>query len=269
MKKAIRLTENDLRIIIKESVKKVLNEDGTMFYKGQVFKYKGDFDAKQKKAWLAWKKTIDDAEARERGEEVKAPVKKKRATKSKTDDAMVEGEASPRALALNVKNLIYDKSLKSIYVFFTHGSISFGNNAMKKISALYNNNVEKNLFFSYNELYRCIEKTISEIESWGRKNEHAVYDRARKLSFYLRDMGEVLGLLSSKTDELRNNGTFKSLGDIPVLVGRGNGRELGLLNLPFAKQTSLRKVQQRLYSSAESLEQIADAGRNPFDYDID
>jgi hypothetical protein len=251
-----------------ESINEDVNEDGTMTHKGQIFQYKGDFDAKQRKAWLAWRKQIDDAEARARGEEVPEPEKPKRTRKTKSvDDGLGEEQASPKALALNVKNLIYDKALKSIFVFFTHGEVSYGPKIMQRIVLIYQKVAKKNLFVAYNSLYRNIEKTIEEIESWGRKNEHAVYERAMKLSYYLRDLGEVLSEFNSATKELSDNGTLASLGNVPALTSRGNGRELGLLNLVFVKQSNLRKTLQKLYSTADSLEEISKNGRNPFDYD--
>jgi len=272
MRQLIRLTESDLHRIVKESVRKALreiNEDGTMTYKGQIFKYKGDYDAKQKKAYLGWRKAIDDAEARERGEEVPEPVKPKRTIKSKTvDDAIGEDQASPKGLAANVKKLVYDTALASVKGFIRNGERQFGPNAIRTLINMFKKEAGEDLFVKYNTIYNDISQTISEIESWGRKNEYAVYERASKLADLLRDLNDVLLELSNTCKTLVQNNKINSVFGKDANVIMGNGNSLGLKSLIFAKNAkAFSSVSNMLLTNADKLDEISKNGRNPFDYD--
>lgn len=274
MKNIIRLTESDLHKIIKESVVKILNEDvnedGTMTHKGQIFQYKGDFDAKQRKAWLAWRKQIDDAEARARGEEVPEPEKPKRTRKPKSaDDAIGEDQASPKALALNVKKLVSDQALISVKGFISNGERQFGPNAIKTLVNIFKKEAGgKDLFVVFNRIYTAITETIEEIENWGRKNEYAVYERASKLANLLRDMDEILDEMSKVYNSLVNKKVIERIFGNNANVIMGNGHSLGLRSLIFAKSSvALAKVTGNLLYNASKLDEISKNGRNPFDYD--
>ena len=289
MRQVIRLTESDLHRIVKESVRKALNEineDGKMYYKGQIFSYKGDYDAKQKKAYLRWRKAIDDAELRERGEEVQEPEKPKRTIKSKTvDDAIGEDQASPKALALNVKNLLYDKALKTIFVFVWHGDISFKREQINRIHSLYKGANFKDRgvdpLNKFNTIYRNIEVRIKDIENWGKKNEHAVYNKVFEIAYLLEDMNDLLTTLCKITMKLKQENKFaeftKSVdpqtGQVvvnnrpPVLYGRGGNREYGLFGLAFASPQALDNVQSEILKNINMLKDISKNGRNPMDYD--
>lgn len=291
MRNIIRLTEGDLHSIIKESVRKIIKEamteDGKMTYKNQIFQYKGDFDNTVRKRWMAWRKAIDDAEARERGEEVPEPEKPKRTRRSKTeDDSIGTEQASPKALALNVKNLIYDKALKTIYVFVWHGDISFKKEQIKRIHALYTGENLKNgredPLNKFNLIYRDIERRIKDIENWGSKNEHAVYNKVYELAYLLEDLNDVLVTLCKITVNLKQKGKFEEFKNITdpqtgkvigidnrpaVLYGRGGNREYGLLGLAFASPQALDKIQGEILSTANMLKDISKNGRDAFDYD--
>lgn len=272
MRQLIRLTESDIHRIVKESVRKALreiNEDGIMTYKGQIFKYKGDYDAKQKKAYLGWRKAIDDAEARERGEEVPEPVKPKRTRKSKTvDDAIGEDQASPKGLAANVKKLVSDTALASVKGFIRHGERQFGPNAIRTLINMFKKVAGEDLFVKYNTIYNNISQTISEIESWGRRNEYAVYERASKLADLLRDLNDVLLELSNTYNTLVQNNKINSVFGKDANVIMGNGNSLGLKSLIFAKNAkAFSSVSNMLLTNADKLDEISKNGRNPFDYD--
>ena len=273
MKNVIRLTESDLHRIIKESVGRVLNEaikeDGQMTYKGQIFSYKGDFDARQRKAWLAWRKRIDDAEARERGEEVPEPVKPKKTRKPKTtDDAIGEDQASPRGLAANVRKLVSDQALTSVKGFIRHGEKEFGPNATRTLVNMFRKVAGEDLFVKYNIIYNNISQTCSEIESWGRNNEYAVYERASKLANLLRDLNDALFELSEVYTKLVEGNKIVSVFGSNANVIMGSGNALGLKSLIFAKGASaFSKVSNLLLTNADKLDEISKNGRDAFDYD--
>lgn len=273
MKSVIRLTEADLHRIIKESVGRILNEaieeDGQMHYKGQIFTYKGDFDARQRKAWMAWRKRIDDAEARERGEEVPEPVKPKKTRKPKNvDDAIGEDQASPKGLAANVRKLVSDPALTSVKGFIRHGERQFGPNAIRTLVNMFKKVAGEDLFVKYNGIYNNIAQTCSEIESWGRNNEHAVYERAGKLANLLRDLNDALLELSEAYTNLVQGNKIVSVFGNNANIIMGNGNSLGLKSLIFAKNAkAFSKVSNLLLTNANKLDEISKNGRDALDYD--
>jgi hypothetical protein len=271
MKKIVRLTENDLHRIINESVKRVLkeaiNEDGKFFYKGQVFQYKGEYDARVKRAFLKWKKQIDDAEARARGEEIPEEIPPKKIKGGKKEE-IVNDQASPRALAQNVKKLLYDKSLASVKGFKDNGERQFGPKPLATLVNLFKKEAGEDLFIKFNMIYTGITEAASEIETWGKRNEHAVYERARKISMWLRDMDEILERMGETYQSLMNKGKIVSAFGNNANIIIGNGHSLGISSLIFAKGgTELSKVTGNLLYIANKLEEIANNGRDPLEYD--
>jgi hypothetical protein len=268
MKQLIRLTESDLHRIIKESIKSILYEDTRITYKGRVFDYKGDDNKEFKKLFAKFKTQVDAADAAERGETLPEPQKQKRQRKKKQEQ--IASETSPKTLALGVKNLIYDKTLNSVYVFGTHGVRSFGAEKVDKLFEIYSEKTDGNLFYQYDVVYGEIVNTVNEIENWGRKNEHAVYERAHKLAELLENLKNILLNLRNTTESIKQEGGFAEIANTPILVGRGNGRELGVFNLIFAARAEkFSKIIQMLIKNAKLLYKISDNGRNPFDYDPD
>ena len=285
MRQLIRLTESDLHRIIKESVKRVLNEATIKYYKGRVFKYTGDDNREFKKLFAKFKAQVDAADAAERGEQLPQQQKPKR-TRKKPQEAITTEQASPKALAANVKKLIYDKALKTIFVFVWHGDVSFKKEQINRIHALYTGENIKNgredPLNKFNTIYRDIERRVNDIENWGSKNEHAVYNKVFELSYLLEDLNEVLTTLCKDTITLKQQGKFEEFKNVidpetgeiigvddrpAVLYGRGGNREYGLLGLAFASPKSLDKVQTEIYKNIEVLRNISKNGRNPFDYD--
>jgi len=289
MRNIIRLTESDFHRIINESVRKIIKEamteDGTMTYKNQVFQYKGDFDNATRKRWMAWRKRIDDAEARERGEEVPEPEKPKRGKKQQKE-TMSDDQASPKALAANVKNLIYDKALKTVFVFVWHGDVSFKKEQINRIHALYTGENIKNgredPLNKFNTIYRDIERRVNDIENWGSKNEHAVYNKVYELAYLLEDLNNVLVTLCKITINLKQKGKFEEFKKVidpqtkqvigidnrpAVLYGRGGNREYGLLGLVFASPQNLDKLQTEILNNIRILKDISKNGRDAFEYD--
>lgn len=266
----IRLTESDLKRIIKESVRIALNEmneDGTFIHKGQVFKYKGDWDAATKKRYLAWKKAIDDAEARERGEEVPEPEKPKRKKRGPKEE-VIDDQASPKALAANVKKLLYDKALASVKGFKDNGERQFGPKALAVLVNLFKKEAGEDLFVKFNMIYTGITAAADEIETWGRRNEHAVYERARKISMWLKDMDEILEKMGATYRKLMASGKIANAFGNSANIIIGNGHSLGVSSLIFAKAgAQLGKVTGNLLFIANKLEEIANNGRDPMEYD--
>jgi hypothetical protein len=282
MRQLIRLTESDLHRIIKESIKSILYEDTRITYKGRVFDYKGDDNKEFKKLFAKFKAQVDAADAAERGEQLPQQQKPKR-TRKKPQEAITTEQASPKALAANVKKLIYDKALKTIFVFVWHGDVSFKKEQINRIHALYTGlNKGENPLNKFNTIYRDIERRVDDIENWGNKNEHAVYNKVFELSYLLEDLNEVLTTLCKDTITLKQQGKFEEFKNVidpetgevigvddrpAVLYGRGGNREYGLLGLAFASPKSLDKVQTEIYKNIEVLRNISKNGRNPFDYD--
>lgn len=273
MRNIIRITESDLHSIISESVRKIIKEgmaeDGKMTYKGQVFQYKGDFDNATRKRWMAWRKQIDDAEAREMGMEAPEPEKPK-SNKKQQKEVMGDGQASPKALALNVKKLVSDPALISVKGFIKHGERQFGPNAIRILINMFKKVAGEDLFVKYNIIYTGITQTVSEIESWGKRNEYAVYERASKLANLLRDLNDVLLELSNAYISLIQSNKINNVFGKDANVIIGNGNSLGLKSLIFAKNAkAFSKVSNLLLANANKLEEIANNGRDPFDYEID
>lgn len=265
MKKIIRLTESDLHRIINESIKEILKEEDSplkVMIDGEIIPFK---NAREYKKYMERRKARQEREAAlARGEEPPQPKK----TRKKPQEKIADNQASPKALAVNVKNLIYDKALNSIKVFISHGERSYGKPTMDRLAALYEKVAGENLFIKYNSTYREIEATVSDIISWGRKNEHAVYDRAFKLGNLLRDLGDILGRLCNATYDLKRGGAFNTFSGSAIITGRGNGRELGLKDLIFmGRAENLYKTQKALNDSADMLTNISKNGRDAFEYD--
>lgn len=272
MRQRIRLTEGDLHSIIKESVRKIIKEamaeDGKMAYKNQIFQYKGDFDNTVRKRWMAWRKAIDDAEARERGEEVPEPKKTPKKVKGGKKEEIVNDQASPRTLAQNVKKLLYDKSLVSVKGFKDNGERQFGPKPLATLVNLFKKEAGEDLFIKFNMIYTGITEAASEIETWGKRNEHAVYERARKISMWLRDMDEILERMGETYQNLMSKGKIVSAFGNNANIIIGNGHSLGISSLIFAKGgAELSKVTGNLLYIANKLEEIANNGRDPLEYD--
>lgn len=250
---------------VSESIRKVLNEDTVFTLYGQTYRFK---DGEERKAAQFKKKLIDQhkrEEAIARGEE---PPKPPKPTRKPKPEAIGDEQASPKALAANIKNLLYDKSLASVKGFKDNGERQFGPNAIKMLVNLFSKEAGEDLFVKFNIIYTGITSTIEEIESWGRKNEYAVYERARKLAYLLQDMDEVLEKMGETYQTLMNNKSIiKAFGNNANVI-IGNGHSLGLSSLIFAKGGSeLSKVTGNLLFNANKLMDIADSGRDAFDYD--
>lgn len=269
MKNVIRLTESDLHRIIKESVGRVLNEATRQFYKGRVFDYKGDDNREFKRLFKKFKAQVDAAEAAERGETLPQAEKPKRKRKPKTtDDAIGEDQASPRGLAANVRKLVSDQALASVKGFIRHGEREFGPNATRTLVNMFRKVAGEDLFVKYNIIYNNISQTCSEIESWGRNNEYAVYERASKLANLLRDLNDALFELSEAYTKLvEGNKIVSVFGDNANII-MGSGNSLGLKSLIFARGASaFSKVSNLLLTNADKLDSISKNGRDAFDYD--
>lgn len=262
MKTTIRLTERELKKIINESVKRILKEDVQFELYGQHYNIKGaDAD---KKAKALMKKLIAQRKA-ERGEKV-APPKKREKPK---EEVIGDEQASPKALAANVKKLVTDTALISVKGFIDHSQRQFGINPTNTVLNVFKKEAGgTDLFFKYNGIYRNILATVDEIENWGRKNEYAVYERVRKLGYLLEDMSDVLDEMGRVYENLIQKKVFiRVLGDKANVI-YGNGHSLGLRSLIFAKGgVALSKLTGTLLSIANKLITISDNGRDPLDYD--
>ena len=264
------LVENKLNRIIKESIKDVLNEATIKYYKGRVFKYTGEDNREFKRLFKKFMAQVDAADAAERGETPPQEEKPKRTRKPKSaDDAIGEDQASPKALALNVKKLVSDQALISVKGFISNGERQFGPNAIKTLVNIFKKEAGgKDLFVLFNRIYTAITETIEEIENWGMKNEYAVYERASKLANLLRDMDEILDEMSKVYNSLVNKKIIERIFGNNANVIMGNGHSLGLRSLIFAKSSvALAKVTGNLLYNASKLDEISKNGRNPFDYD--
>lgn len=248
--KLIRLTESDLHNIIRESVRRVIEEAEEIFITVNGVPM-------TKKQWLKYKKE------KEKKMGIVPPKKPK-----KEEEGMGEEQASPRALAVNVKKLVTDTSLISIKGFINNGERQFGPNAIRMLVNLFEKEAGQNLFVRYNMIYTGITETISEIENWGKRNEHAVYDRALKLANLLRDLVDILNELSNTYKTLSDGDKFNKAFGKNANVIMGNGHSLGLRSLIFAKSAKVfSRVTSSLLMNANKLEAISENGRDPFDYD--
>lgn len=267
MKRVIKLKESDLRAIINNSVKSVLKEAFDFDFQGQHYHFK---DGDEKKGQALYKKLVAQfkrEQAIARGEQPPEEPTKKPGKKKK--EGMGDEQASPKALAANVKKLVSDQALISVKGFISNGERQFGPNAIKTLVNIFKKEAnDRDLFVIYNSIYRNIETTIDEIENWGRKDEYAVYERASKLAYLLRDMDEVLEEMARVYRALVDNKVIERTFGNSANVIMGNGHSLGLRSLIFAKGTMpLTKVTGNLLYNASKLEEIAKNGRDPFDYD--
>lgn len=264
MKQTIRLTESDLRRMVSESVRRLLGEDVEFTMHGNHYVFKGPDAEKKAKATM---KKLRMLRKIENGEKIEEPKKRKKVAK----EAMGEDQASPKALAANVKKLVSDTSLISVKGFIDHSERQFGPRATTTLMNMFKKESGEgmNPFVTYSSIYRDIMTTISEIEKWGKKNEYAVYERARKLGFLLEDLVEALEKLAETYDRLIQKRTlFNAFGnDANVIIG--NGHSLGLKSLVFAKGgLAMSKLTGTMLGIANQLKSISDNGRDPFDYEI-
>ena len=275
MIRIIRLTESDLHRIVKESVRAVLIEARDEIY----ITINGV--PMTKKQYLAYKKQKERETADKKGED---PNKIKKPPK-KPQETIGEGQASPKALAANVKKLIYSKELRTIFVFVWHGDVSFKKEQVNRIHGLYQGlNKGTDPLNKFNIIYRDIEQRVNDIETWGRKNEHAVYNKVFEIAYLLEDLNNILVTLCKNTITLKQQGKFDDIIDIktidpetkeivefderpPVLYGRGGNREYGLFGLVFASPNRLDKVQTKIFDIIKTLRSISKNGRDALEYD--
>ncbi len=253
-----KLTESKLDKIIRESVKYVINEGNDVFITINGKPY-------TKKEFMAYKKQQARDAAIKRGED---PDKPKKSPK-KQQETMGDDQASPKGLAANVKKLVLDQRLVSVRGFITNGERQFGPNAVRTLVNMFKGAANgKDLFAIYNRIYTGITQTINEIETWGRKNESAVYERASKLANLLRDMSDILDEMSEAYIRLVDGKKIERVFGSNANVIMGNGHSLGLKSLIFAKgSVPLAKVTGNLLFNASKLDDISNNGRDPFDYD--
>ena len=262
MRHTIRLNESELMGIIAESVRKVLAEDIQFSMYGQHYHLKGPDSEKKAKALM---KKLRMQHKIENGEKIVEPKKRK-----KKAEAMGEDQASPKALAANVKKMVSDTSLKSIKGFIDHGQRQFSQKDVNDVVEMFKSEAGgANLFVRYNSVYRDIMMTVDEIESWGRKDEYAVYERARKLGDLLNKLVNILEAMGSVYVSLvQKRAIQRRFGDMANVI-RGNGHSLGLNDMAFAKgNVFLSKLTGTLLSVSNMLYTISDNGRDPFDYDV-
>ena len=235
---------------------------------GKVMKFKNPREAKK-----FLKKRQLEKERQKAIEKGKDPskVKVSGSKKPKVKQQGIASQSDPKSLAKEIRNFIYDKSLKSINVFVSHSERSYGPNVVRSLVNLYRENSESNLFNDFNMKYREINKFVDEIENWGSNNEYAVYERCSRLSNSIKDLCEILSNLANTTQMLKNSGKLEQFktGERNVLVGSTDGKELGLFNLIFAKGARvLGNFESKLYKIADLLSDISKNGRDPFDYKI-
>ena len=268
MKNVIRLTESDLHRIIKESVEIILKEGEDsplmVMIDGTLRKFRNSKEYKDYLKKLNAQKA--KAQAIANGQE---PPKVKRPRKPKNaDDAIGEDQASPRGLAANVRKLVSDQTLASVKGFIRHGERQFGPNAIRTLVNMFKKVAGEDLFVKYNSIYNNISQTCSEIESWGRNNEYAVYERASKLANLLRDLNDTLLELSEAYTKLVQGNKIVSVFGNNANIIMGNGNSLGLKSLIFAKGAkAFSKVSNLLLTNADKLDEISKNGRDAFDYD--
>ena len=262
-KKLIRLTESDLHRIVKESIQRIINsellregEDSpiTTVIDGQQMTFK---NSREYKKFMQKRKEKQNAE-----KGTKTPKKKKKET------GEVYNQLSPKALAQSITNLLYDKTINSIAVFIYHGERSFGRSfdALKSICLKINN---ENTFGDFLTTYNDIRRYASEIETWGKNDEHAVYERCERISNLIGKLCNIMVDISSFTSTLKRNQNYiKYLPNTRILKGSGDGRELGLYDLITAKGKKLSILINNLREKATLLSQISQNGRNPLDYDF-
>lgn len=267
-KRLIRLTENDLHRIVFESVNRILenklvneSEDSplTVTIDGKPMTFKNSKE---------YKKFMQKRKAQKEAEKGIQPEKKK-VKREKTTDSELSTELSPKALAESINNLMYDKTINSIAVFTHHGERSFGRNsfdALKNLCMRINN---ENSFNNFLIAYNDIRRYVSEIVSWGRNDEHAVYERCQRISNLIDDLCNAMVNISSFTSTLKRNPQYtQALPSTRILTGSGNGREFGLYDLITAKGKKLSIVINNLREKADMLSSIAQNGRNPLDYEV-
>lgn len=260
-----KLKQNKLQKLISESVRRTLAEATDFTLYGQHFHFEGPNSDKQAKAMM--KKLIRQHKI-ENGEKVPEEPKKRKKKKTET---MTDSQASPKGLAQNVKKMVTDVALKSIKGFIDHSKRQFGANATETLLNIFKKEAGgRNLFMIYNGIYNDITVTISEIENWGKKDEYAVYERARKLGKLLENMVDVLEEMGEVYTNLVQKRTISRTFGNEANVIMGNGHSLGVRSLVFAKgNIALGKLTGTLLSIANKLAMIADNGRDPLDYDVD
>ena len=248
------LSESELKDVINESVN-ILLEDIIYQYKGKEYKFK---DKKELTKFINAQRGVNQS-----------ANNGKKPSRNNVGKSGMASQSNPKELANGVKVLLYDKALKSVYTFITHGERSYGPEAMKKLRSLYINETKENLFSSFVSTYLDINRYVNDIEKWGINDEYAVYERASKISLLLTDLCEILADLSNATSSMKKRGLFDRVfaNNNRVLIGSGNGRELGLFDLVFAKSAKvLNNLVIKLQEKANLLDEISKNGRNPLDY---
>ena len=153
-------------------------------------------------------------------------------------------------------------------MFVYHGERSFGRSfdALKSICMEIN---KANTFGDFLATYNDIRRYASEIEAWGRNDEHAVYERCARISNLVDKLCDIMVDISSFTSTLKKDPKYiRNLPNTRILKGSGNGRELGLYDLITAKGKNLSILINNLREKATLLSQISQNGRNPLDYDF-
>lgn len=268
MNRQISLTEGELKQIVKEAAIKVIREYSERIITEEDSAIKVMIDG----TLMTFKNSKEYKKFIEKRKQEKSGVVAKKPKKRKVAKTGIGSQADPRTLAKNIADIIYDKALKSIKTFIMHSERSFGSKAVQALVNLYKSKAGTNLFNDYNVKYNEINSFVNDIQNWGANDEHAVYERCSRLSNSLRDLCDILSSLANVTQELKSTNKLQTMfgnGTRNILVGSGDGRELGLYGLAFAKNAKvLAKILQKLGEMANLLEEVSKNGRDPFDYEV-
>ena len=157
--------------------------------------------------------------------------------------------------------------LDSLATFWQHAYRSYGNIAydvMERFDAEYNR---------FGACYRRIKERLEKIGKWGAKDEYAVYDEARKLSYDVDELSNAIFTLANKIKPFKKEIKAK-YGNTPFYTGRmskdqSSKKELGFCDQLFCKSNqSITHTLANLVSAANEIAEIADMGRNPLSYEV-
>lgn len=262
MRQTIRLTESELRNIISESVKMVLNETSMESFEKRSQPITVELPDgtrltfRNTRQYKKWKESQQEKKVKKGGK--KSPLK-----------INTGEELDPNQLHSKIQKLIKSAApLDSLFTFKQHAYRSYGNVANEIMQPF----AEEYRQFSI--AYRKIDDNLKKIAKYGKADDYEAYSEARKLTYNIEDMQIALVNLCNAVKARRKEIKMK-YGNMYVYNGRADKqnptvkKELGFVDQLFSKSAkAISTTIGDLQSAAEEIADIADKGRNPLSYEI-